>query len=104
MDRVGVGGAPAGSCLLHALADDGDGGGEVVEGHVEGGARVADGEGNELQPSPVLFETRNDEGGVFLGLCLDLSVASEVPAEADLDENEAALCPVKKGQVWGGRI
>ena len=53
--RGGVGGALAGSCLLHVCSDGGEGTGEVVEGPGEYGARVTDGEGNELHPSPYLL-------------------------------------------------
>ncbi len=51
---------------------------------------MADGEGNELHPSPIPFEGR-DEGGVLLGLLVDLDVAAEVHAEADLDNDEGAF-------------
>ncbi len=36
----------------------------MFKGHVKCSTRVADGKGNELSPSPLLFEGR-DEGGVF---------------------------------------
>ena len=51
--RGGARGAPADSSLLHGGADDREGGGEVLEGPRDCGARVVDGEGDELHPSPV---------------------------------------------------
>jgi hypothetical protein len=39
---------------------------------------VADGEGDELHPSPIVPEGRNNEGGVFLGLFLDLDAVAEI--------------------------
>ena len=62
--QFGVSCAPTVSNLLHGRADSGEGGGEVVESLGERGARMADREGNELHPSPVFLEDR-DEGGVF---------------------------------------
>ena len=44
------------------------------------------GKGNELHPSQVSCEGRQ-EGGVFLGLLIKLNVAAEVLAEADLDDD-----------------
>jgi hypothetical protein len=64
---------------------------------------VADREGNELHPFPILFEGR-DEGGVFLGLLVDLDVAAEVPAEADLDNDEGAQFPIERGRIGGGSV
>jgi hypothetical protein len=65
---------------------------------------MADREGNELHPSPVFPEGR-DEGGVFLGLLVELNVAAGVHEEADLDEDEGALLSdegdrVGRGSVW----
>jgi hypothetical protein len=51
--------------MLHVRADGVEGGGEVAYGSREYSARVADGEGDELHPSPVILEGR-DEGGVFI--------------------------------------
>ncbi len=51
--QCGVGYAPDGSCLLHMRANGREGNDEVVEGLVEGGTRVSDGEGDELHPSPL---------------------------------------------------
>ena len=59
--------------------------------------------GNELHPSPVSFEGRH-EGGVFLGLLLELNVSVEVPTEADLDDDEGALFLVKRARVGGGSV
>jgi len=50
-----------GPCSLHVYLDGGEGGGGVVEGLGECGAREADG---ELHPSLVYFEGRN-EGEYF---------------------------------------
>jgi hypothetical protein len=51
---------------------------------------VADREGQKLHPSPVPDEGR-DEGGVLLGLLVEVNVAAEVLIEADLDDDEGAL-------------
>ena len=51
---------------------------------------MAEGEGNELHPSLVSSEGRN-EGGVFLGLFLEINIAAEVPTEANLCNYEGAL-------------
>ena len=56
----------------------------------ECGTHVTDGKGNELHSSPIPFEGRNEEG-VFIGLLVELNVAAEVHAEADLDDDEYAL-------------
>jgi hypothetical protein len=63
---------------------------------------VADEKGNELHPSPVSFEVR-DEWGVFLDLFFELNVAAEVLAKSDLCDDEGALFPVERVRVWGGR-
>ena len=75
----------------------------MVEGPGECGTRVADGKGSELHPFPIPFEGR-DEEGFFLGLLVELNVAAEVPAEADLDDDEGALFYVKRGRVGGGSV
>jgi hypothetical protein len=54
--------------------------------------------GDELHPSLVFSESR-DKGGVLLGIFVELGVASEVPAKADLDEDECALFFVEGGRV-----
>ena len=64
---------------------------------------MADGEGNELHPSPVPSEGR-DEEEVFLGLLVELNVAAEILEEADLDDDEGALFFVKRGRVGGGSV
>ena len=66
-------------------------------------ACVADGEGDEVHPSPVSSKGR-DQGGVFLGLFLDLMVATEVPAKSDLYDDEGELFPFERGRVWGGGV
>ena len=103
MVRGGASGASAGSCSFHIRSDDEEGGGEMVHGLGERGTRVADGEGNELHPSPVSSEGRNEEG-VFLCLFLDLNVATEVPTETDLYDDEGALFLVERGRVGGGIV
>ncbi len=65
--RGGACGASDGSNLPHDGANNGESGGKVFKDPCECGARVADGEGDELHPSPVVPEGRN-EGRVFLGL------------------------------------
>ena len=59
---------------------------------------MTDREGYELHPSPV-FPEGHDEGGALLGLLVKLNVATEVSAEADLDEDEGALLSVEGGRV-----
>ena len=66
MVRGGVGDALVGSSLLHVRADGGEVGGKVVEGLVECGARVFDGESDKFHPPPDFLEGR-DEGGGILG-------------------------------------
>jgi len=63
----------------------------VVEGPGECGTRVADGKSNKLHPSPILSKGRDEGRGVFLGLLVELNVATEVLAEADLDDAGVAL-------------
>ncbi len=75
----------------------------MFEGLGECGARVANGKGSELHPSPVFFEGRY-ERGVLLGLLVELSVAAEVSAKADLDDDEGALFFVKRGRVGRGSV
>ncbi len=95
--------ASASSSSLHVRSDGEEGGGEVVECHVEGDALVVNGDGNERHPSPVFSEGRN-EGGVFLGFILDHNVAVEVPPEADLYKDEGAMFRVKQGRVREGSV
>ena len=56
---------------------------------------MADGKGNKLHPSPIPFEGR-DEGGVFLGLLVELNVAAGVLVEPDLGYDEGALFSSKE--------
>ena len=51
---------------------------------------MADGEGHKVHSSPV-FPKGRDEGGVLIGLLVELNIAAEIPAKADLDEDEGAL-------------
>jgi len=69
----------------------------------EYGTRVTDGKGSELHPSPIPSES-HDEGGVFLGLLVELNVATEVPAKADLDDDESVMLFVKRGRFGGGSV
>ena len=75
----------------------------MVHGPIKCGARVADREGHKLHPSPVFSEGR-DAGGVLVGLLVELNVAAEVPAKADLDEDEGALLFVEGGRVRRGSV
>ena len=67
------------------------------------GTRVADREGHKLHPSPTFSEGR-DEGEVLLGLLIELNVAAEVPAEADLDDDEGAFFCINRSWVGGGSV
>jgi hypothetical protein len=60
---------------------------------LEGGARVADGDGHETHLPPHFLESV-DEWGVLGGLLLEPLVAPEVLAESDLDNDEDALLAV----------
>jgi hypothetical protein len=73
----------------------------MVQGLGEYDTRVADGKGNKLHPSPVSSEGRQ-EWGVFLGLLLELIVASEIHAETDLDDDEGAFFLVEGDRIGGG--
>ena len=64
---------------------------------------MADREGHELHPSSVFPEGR-DEGGVFLGLLVELNVAAEVLVEADIDKDEGSRFFVEGGRVGRGSI
>ena len=66
--------------------------------HVEGGAGVADGDGQEFRVTPYPFEGIN-EWGVIGGLLSKPFVTSEVLAETDLDEDEVALLAVDIARV-----
>jgi hypothetical protein len=65
---------------------------------LEGGARVADGDGHEYYLPPQRLEG-GDERGVLGGLLLKTLVASEVLAEADLEDDEDALLAVESAWV-----
>ena len=75
----------------------------MVKGLGKCGTRVADRKGHKLHPSPVLSEG-HDEGGVFLGLLVELNVEAEVHAEADLDDDDGALHYVEGGRVGRGGV
>ena len=65
---------------------------------LEGGARVADGDGHETHLPPHLLESV-DEWGVLGGLLLEPLVAPEVLAESDLDNDKDALLAVEGAKV-----
>ncbi len=64
----------------------------------EGGTGAADGNGHKFHLSPFSFESV-DEWGVLDGLLLKLLVATEVPAESDLDDDKVALLAVESALV-----
>ena len=64
---------------------------------------MVDREGDKLHPSLVSSESR-DMGRVLLGLFVELGVAAEVPAEADLDDDEGALFYVEGCLVGRGIV
>jgi len=66
---------------------------------------VSDWDGDEFHPSPILSEGRDEGGGVLLGLLRVFLVASEVPGESDLYEDEGAclfveVCLAYVDSVW----
>ncbi len=63
---------------------------------------MAEGDANELDASPISSEGAK-EGVVFLGLLGELILEAEVPAEADLEEDEGAAFAVEgvEGPEWG---
>ena len=69
------------------------------EGLVKRGARVADGESDELHPSSVFLEGR-DEGRVLSVLLRKLVVAAEVSTKADLKDEDDVLVLGERGWVW----
>jgi hypothetical protein len=62
---------------------------------------VSDREGNELHPFPIFIEHRDKERVVFLGLLRESDVATEVPAEANLDDDIGATCFLLKEIGFG---
>ena len=95
--------ALSGSFLFHVRADGGQSGCEVVEGVVKCDARMIDGIGDELHPSLVFCEGR-DEGGECFGLLRNLDVAAEVSTKADLEDDDGTLFLVERGRFWGGGL
>jgi len=89
--------------VVHSWAGRGECGGEVVEGPCERCTRVADGDDDEFHPSPILLEGR-DEGGVLLVIIRVFIVASEVPGEPNLYENEGACLFVEVILAGVGRV
>ena len=67
---------------------------------LEGGARVADGDGHEFH-LPLHRLESGDEGDILGGLLLKPLVESEVLAESDLDDDEVASFAVEGAQVRG---
>ncbi len=67
---------------------------EMAMSLLEGGARVADGDGHEFHLSPYHLEGGN-EWGVLGGLLLKPLMPSEVLAESDLEEDQVALLAVE---------
>ena len=65
---------------------------------LEGGARVADGDGHEFHFPPHRLQS-GDEWGVLGGILLNPLVASEVLAESDLDDEEDSLLSVEGARV-----
>ena len=55
---------------------------------------MADGNANEVNPSPITSE-RGHQGVVLIGFFLELLVATEVLAEADLEEDEGVVLAVE---------
>ena len=51
---------------------------------------MAVGDAHEVNPSPIMSE-RGHQGGVLIDFFLELLVAAEVPAKADLEEDEGAV-------------
>ena len=87
--HVGQRCALVGAGVVRSWANRGECGVEVVEGPCERFTRVSDGDGDELYPSPMLLEGR-DEGGVLFGLLRVFLVESEVPGEPNLYGHEVA--------------
>jgi hypothetical protein len=59
---------------------------------------------NSTQTQYLLSSEGCDEGGVFLGLLVELTLAAEVLAKADLDDDEGAMFFVKRGRVGEGSV
>ena len=62
---------------------------------------VADGDANEVDSPPISSEGAK-EGVVFLGLLGELVLEAEIPAEADLEEDEGAVLAVEGVEVRSG--
>ena len=73
---------------------------DVGRGVVEGCAGGADGGAEEVDPSPVASK-RGHQGVVLVRFLLELLVAAEVPANADLKEDEGAVLAVEEVDVPG---
>jgi len=95
--------ALASASVVHSWANRGECGGEVVEGPCERCTRVSDGDGDEFHPSQMLLEG-HDKRGVIIGLLRVFLVASEVPGEPNLYEDEGACLFVKVGLAGVGRV
>ncbi len=101
--RVGLRCVLAGASVVHSRASRGECGGEVVKGPCERCTRVSDGDGDEFHSSPMLLESRN-EGCVLLGILRVFLVASEVPGELNLYEDEGACLFVEVDLAGVGRV
>ncbi len=64
---------------------------------------MAYGHGREFHYSPHLFESY-EKWGIFRGHLLEPRVASEVPAESDLDKDDVASLAVESGRVRRGGV
>jgi hypothetical protein len=104
---VAVGGAvrvsSVGFGLLHGSAHGVEGGCDALLGLGERGTRVSDRHNDELYLPLVILEDR-DEVGLYFALFREAFVASGVPAESDLDDDDGAPIPVKGARVCGGCV
>ena len=75
----------------------------MIKGPCERCTRMFDGDGNEFHPSPIFLEGR-DEGEVLIGLLRVFLVASEVPGEPNLCEDDGACPFVEVGLAGVGRV
>ena len=63
---------------------------------------MSDGDGDEFHPFPILLEGRDE--GVLIGLLSVFLVASEVPGDLNLYEDENACPFVEDGLAGVGRL
>ena len=100
---LGVADFSSGPKSLNLGSRGGQGLCEMAMSLLEGGARVADGDGHEFHLSPYHREGGN-EWGVLGGLLLEPLLTSEVLAESDLEEDQDALLAVESVWVWRGGV